>query len=108
MHDEGKLDERYVEEAVEAGRRDIVIESLALLTRAGRPVIEKIFYSRSAKALTALAWKAGLTMRTSFKIQTMMLKLHADELLPSRAGVAFPLSEDEMRWHLSYFGFEKS
>jgi uncharacterized protein (DUF2336 family) len=105
--DKGKLDEHYVEEAVEAGRRDIVIESLALLTHAERPAIEKIFSSRSAKALTALAWKAGLTMRISFKIQTMLLKLHADELLPARAGVSFPLGEDEMRWHLSYFGFEK-
>jgi hypothetical protein len=46
-------------------------------------------------------------MRTSFKIQTMLLKLHADELLPARSGVAFPLSEEEMRWHLSYFGFGK-
>ena len=106
--DTGKLGEHYVEEAVEAGRRDIVIEALALLTHAERPVIEKILFSRSAKALTALAWKAGLTMRISFKIQTMLLKLHADELLPARAGVAFPLSEDEMRWHLSYFGFGKN
>jgi uncharacterized protein (DUF2336 family) len=107
VRDEGKLNERYVEEAVEAGRKDVVIEALALLAQAERPVIEKIFFSRSAKTLTALAWKAGLTMRTSFKIQTMLLKLHADELLPARSGVAFPLSEEEMRWHLSYFGFGK-
>jgi len=106
--DKGKLDERYVEDAVEAGRRDIVIESLVVLAHAERAVIEKIFFSRSAKALTALAWKAGLTMRISFKIQTMLLKLHADELLPARSGVAFPMTEDEMRWHLSYFGFAKN
>jgi hypothetical protein len=47
-------------------------------------------------------------MRISFKIKRMLLKLHADELLPARSGVAFPLSEDEMRWHLSYFGFAKN
>jgi hypothetical protein len=47
-------------------------------------------------------------MRISFKIQTMVVKLPADELLPARAGVAFPLSEDEMRWHLSYFGLTES
>ena len=58
--DRGALDERYVEEAVEAGQRDTVIESLALLAQAPRPTIEKIFSSRSAKAITALAWKAGL------------------------------------------------
>jgi uncharacterized protein (DUF2336 family) len=105
VRDRGSLDERYVEESVEAGQRDVVIEGLALLANAPRPVIERIFSSRSSKAITALAWKAGLAMRISFKIQTMLLKLHADELLPARAGVAFPLSEEEMRWHLSYFGF---
>ncbi len=103
----GALDEHYVEEAVESAQRDIVIEALALLSNSQRSVIERIFSSRSSKAITALAWKAGLTMRIGFKIQTMLLKLPADELLPARAGVAFPLSEEEMRWHLSYFGFPK-
>ena len=108
VRDRGELDERYVEEAVEAGQRDIVIESLALLACAPRRIIEKIFSSRSAKAITALTWKAGLAMRIAFKIQTMLLKLHVDELLPARAGVAFPLTEEEMRWHLSYFEFPNS
>jgi uncharacterized protein (DUF2336 family) len=101
----GTLDERYVEEAVEAGKRDMAIECLSVLAQAPRPVIERILASRSGKAITALAWQAGLTMRIAFKIQTMLVKLHGNELLPARAGVAFPLTEDEMRWHLSYFGF---
>ena len=103
--DAGKLDEIYVEEAVEAGQREVVIEALAVLSNASRAVVEKVFSSRSAKAITSLVWKAGLSMRIAFKIQTMLLKMHADELLPARAGVAFPLTEDEMAWHLSYFGF---
>jgi len=103
----GTLNESYVEEAVEAGRRDVVIEALAVLTEAERPMIEKIFSARSAKAVTALVWKAGLPMRIAFKTQTMVLKLPHDELLPARAGVSFPLGEDEMRWHLSYFWFGK-
>jgi uncharacterized protein (DUF2336 family) len=108
VRERGALDERYVEEAVEAGQRDVAIEALALLAQAPRPIIEKIFSSRSAKAITALTWKARLPMRIAFKIQTMLLKLHADELLPARAGVAFPLTEEEMRWHLSYFEFPNS
>lgn len=105
--DRGALDEHYVEEAIESGKRDVVIEALSLLAHGQRPMIEKILSSRSAKAITALVWKAGLNMRTGFKIQTLLLKLHADELLPARAGVAFPLSEEEMAWHLSYFGFSQ-
>jgi uncharacterized protein (DUF2336 family) len=105
--DSGALNERYIEEAAETGQREIVIESIAHLAHAPRSAIEKIFSSRSSKAVTAVVWKAGLSMRISFKIQTTLLKLHADELLPARSGLAFPLSEDEMRWHLSYFGFAK-
>jgi hypothetical protein len=75
------------------------------LSNASRAVVEKVLSSRSAKAITSLVWKAGLSMRIAFKMQTMLLKMHADELLPARAGIGFPLSEDEMVWHLSYFGF---
>ncbi len=107
-HHNGTLDERYVEDAVETGNRDALIECFSLLAEAPRPIIEKIFSSRSAKAITALAWRSDLSMRIAFKIQTMVVKLPADELLPARAGVAFPLSEDEMRWHLSYFGLTES
>jgi len=27
-------------------------------------------------------------------------------LLPARGGVHFPLTDEEMRWHLSYFGLD--
>ena len=103
--DSGALNETFVEGAVEAGNRDLVIESLALLANAPRPVIDKIITARSAKAITALTWHAGLSMRVAFKIQTQIVKLKGGELLPARSGVAYPLGEEEMRWHLSYFGF---
>jgi uncharacterized protein (DUF2336 family) len=106
--EQGLLDEHYVESAIEANDRERVMECLAVLVRVPRATIEKIFVSRSSKAITALIWKAGLSMRIGFKVQTLLLKLHADELLPARAGVGFPLSEKEMRWHLSYFGFAES
>ncbi len=101
----GQLDEAFVEAAVESGNRELVIESLALLAKAPRPVIEKIIAARSAKAITALVWHAGLSMRVAFKIQMLTVKLKGGELLPARSGVAYPLAEAEMRWHLSYFGF---
>jgi hypothetical protein len=93
-----------VEDAIEVGNREGVFEALALLAGVKRNAVDRIVASRNAKAVTALAWKAGASMRTAFKIQTLALKLPADELLPARAGVEFPLSEEEMRWHLSYFG----
>src|SRR5215471_3564802 len=103
-HERGELTENYVEEVVEASRRDVTLECLAIRVGIPRSTVEKIFSSRSAKAITALVWKAGLPMRIAFKIQSLIVKLHADELLPARAGVSFPLTDEEMAWHLSYFG----
>ena len=103
----GQLTEDYVERAALSGQREIVLESIAVLVPAQRATVDKVFASRSGKAITALCWKAGLSMRVTFKIQTAIAKLRADELLPARAGVAYPLTETEMEWHLSYFGLVK-
>jgi len=102
----GQLDDTYVIEAAEDGRREIVIAALALLGDVPSDMVHRILRSGLAKPATALVWRAGLSMRVAFKIQTFLLHLPARELLPAREGVHFPLSEEEMRWHLSYFGVD--
>lgn len=99
----GKLDEGFVDAAANSGQRDTVILALAALGNVPEATVRKIFASRSAKAVTALVWHAKLSMRIAFKVQSFVLKLTAGELLPARAGVHFPMTEDEMRWHLGYF-----
>ena len=99
----GKLDEAFVEQAANAGQREAVALALAELAKVPEATVRKILASRSAKPLTALVWHARLSMRLAFKIQSFVMKLSAGELLPARAGVHFPMTEDEMRWHLGYF-----
>jgi len=103
LHRAGKLTDSFVEKAVESGKRETVIAALAILARTTPDCVRRIFQAASAKPATALVWRAGLSMRIAFKVQSLLLRLHADELLPARDGVRFPLSEDEMTWHLSYF-----
>ena len=43
-------------------------------------------------------------MRVAFKIQAFVMRLPPNECLAARNGRDFPLSEDEMRWQLGYFG----
>ncbi|MEI9995896.1 MAG: DUF2336 domain-containing protein [Rhizomicrobium sp.] len=100
----GRLDDAFVEAAANAGQRETVTLALATLARVPEATARKIVASRSAKPVTALVWHAGLSMRVAFKIQSFVMKLGAGELLPARAGVHFPMTEDEMRWHLEYFG----
>ncbi|HEX2594622.1 MAG TPA: DUF2336 domain-containing protein [Rhizomicrobium sp.] len=103
---EGRLDDAFVEDAVMAGRREAVIVALGHLARIPEDTSRRIMQSGSAKAVTSLIWRAGLSMRIAFKVQTFLMRLPTGELLPARGGVHFPLTEEEMRWHLSYFGIK--
>jgi uncharacterized protein (DUF2336 family) len=104
LHKKGKLDDAFVERAVEDGARQSVVASLALLSGISAETAGRILDSGSAKPIVSLVWRAGLSVRVAFKIQTSLLRLPAGELLPARDGVRFPLTEDQMRWHLNYFG----
>jgi uncharacterized protein (DUF2336 family) len=99
----GNLTDNCMEAAAEAGRREFIVAALAKLGRISAETVRRILDSGTAKPLTSLVWRAGLSMRTAFKIQTFVMRLPAGELLPARGGVGFPLSESEMRWHLDYF-----
>lgn len=100
----GRLDEVFVESAAEAGKREAIVLSLSKLAAVPEQTVRRMLMTRSAKPVTALVWRSGLSMRAAFKIQRFVMRLPADELLPARNGVRFPLAEDEMRWHLGYFG----
>jgi len=99
-----KLNDEFVEAAAEAGKREVVTLALARLANIPEETARRIIDAKSAKPATALVWQAGLSMRTAFKIQSFVLKLPARDLMPARDGVDFPMGENEMRWHLSYFG----
>jgi uncharacterized protein (DUF2336 family) len=100
----GALDNAFVESAADAGQREVVILALGELTKIPVETVRRILATPTAKPVTALVWRAGLGMRAAFKIQTSVMRLPARELLAAREGVHFPLGEDEMRWHLAYFG----
>jgi uncharacterized protein (DUF2336 family) len=100
---EGRLDGLFVEQAAQSGQREIVVMALATLANVTEQTARKILSSGSAKPLIALVWHAHLSMRVAFKIQTYIMKLPARDILPARGGIGFPLSKEEMRWHLNYF-----
>lgn len=100
---EGRLDGLFVEQAALAGRREQVVLALAQLAHVTDQTVRRILDSGSAKPIVALVWHAHLSMRVAFKIQTLLLKLPARDVVPARGGVGFPMTKEEMRWHLNYF-----
>jgi uncharacterized protein (DUF2336 family) len=100
------LDDEFFDEAAMQGQRETIVLGLASLAKVRKEDVRKILDSGSARPLTALVWRAKLSMRTAFKIQTLIMKLKGSEVLPARRGVDFPMGDDEMLWHLAYFNIK--
>jgi uncharacterized protein (DUF2336 family) len=100
---EGRLDGAFVEQVAQAGQRETVVLALAQLANVSEQTVKKMLSAGSAKPIVALVWHTHLSMRVAFKIQTFVMKLPTREILPARGGVGFPLTKEEMRWHLNYF-----
>jgi hypothetical protein len=100
---EGRLDGAFVEHAAQSGQREVVVMALAQLADISEQTVKKILTAGGAKPLVALVWHTHLSMRVAFKIQTFIMKLPTRDVLPARGGIGFPLSKEEMRWHLNYF-----
>jgi uncharacterized protein (DUF2336 family) len=104
MKVEGKLDEDAVFEAMGDGRRAIVKAALTALSGIGEAAVDKIMSSHSAKGIVALVWKAGLSPRLASQLQMRMGGIPPRQVLSARGGEGWPLSPEDMTWHLEFFG----
>ncbi len=101
--DAGCLDDADITAAASANRGEFVIEALALKSKVPELLVRRIMDARSGKAITALAWKAGLSMRTALEVQKTVGHVSRPDLVLARNGTDYPMDAEEMRWHLQYF-----
>ena len=98
------LDDEAMDQAIQSGRNDFVLEALALRSEVAPDLVRKIIKSSSAKAITSLAWKANLSMRTAIQVQSRVARIPPKKLLNARHGTDFPMSPEEMVEHLRKAG----
>lgn len=99
---DGGLSEEDLAQAVAAGRRAKVIATLASMTGYKEPIVHSILNSGSAKAVTSLAWKAGLSMSFAEQLQLRLAYIAERDSLRAEYG-GYPLSEEDMVWQLGMF-----
>ena len=103
LHGSGGLGDEELSRALGAGDRDLIRHGLAL--RADLPIamVDHILSAHSAKGVTALAWKAGCSMRLATQLQLRLGGIAPSQALNPRSGTDYPLSSDEMTWQLDFF-----
>jgi len=103
LYDEGNLEPAMVESALKAGQTEHAIAALSALSNLSVRTVEKIVAAGSAKGLVALSWKADMSPASSVTVQQRLGRIQPGNVLKPNDG-AFPLTNDEMEWHLEFFG----
>jgi uncharacterized protein (DUF2336 family) len=96
--------EEAITAAIGAGRQDAVAAALARDSKLPASVVSAILASKSAKAVTALAWRAKLSMRQALQLQLRIAHIPPTAALNPRGGTDYPLTPAEMEWQLGLFG----
>jgi uncharacterized protein (DUF2336 family) len=99
----GMLDDKFVIEQIEANRRELLVQCMAVMGDLQSDIIRQIIHSKSGRAVAALAWKCGLQMRTAYELQTKFALVPNAQLLSGKDGNKYPIDANELEWHLSYF-----
>jgi uncharacterized protein (DUF2336 family) len=96
--------EEAIAAAIGAGKREAIAAALARDSKLPASVVSAILASKSAKAVTALAWRAKLPMRQALQLQLRIAHIPPTAALNPRGGTDYPLTPSEMEWQLGLFG----
>ena len=102
LNAQGLLNEEAVMDQL-GGDIQFVIAALSLRARIAPAVVQKILSAHSAKALIALAWKSGFSMRLATQLQLRVARLPPKARINAAVGGSFPLSDAEMLWQIEFF-----
>ena len=96
----GALNEATLIDAARAGDLRRVAAVLAVASGLTLAAVDRAAAQRHARALVALAWNAGFSMRAGLVAQVALGRLGPGALIPAGPGGGFPMTTDEMQWQL--------
>jgi hypothetical protein len=102
LRDTGQLTDQMFIEVAKRGDAGLLGAMLALKAGVAAEVVDRAIALRSPKGLIALAWRAGLSMQVAQALQIVLARLPPDQVIASRPGAGFPMSQAEMRWQLEF------
>lgn len=99
----GCVDDAYLGDLIDHRQTRLVIHLLAEIAEVPLEVADKIIESDSPKAVIALVWKAGFSMRSALRVQYDVAHIRQADVIHPKDGTDYPLSQGEISWHLSYY-----
>lgn len=101
--DAGLLDERRLAKQLEQGETDYVKAALIELSGLPSKTVNQMMGTRTAKAMVAIAWKAGFSMDLAVRLQRDFAKIDNADMLRAKPDGGFPLTEADLDWFVESF-----
>ncbi len=98
--------EEAMSAAITGGKQEAVAAALARDAKLPAAPVSRILAAKSSKAVTALAWRAKLSMRQALQLQLRIAHIPPTSALNPRGGTDYPLTPAEMEWQLGRFGVQ--
>ncbi len=89
----GMLDDEFIVENIDRRRRPIVLAALAEMAFLDLKPVKRVIESKDSKAITALAHRAGLRMRTAMDLQSKLAIVPGPQILNAKDGLDYPFSD---------------
>ena len=103
MFEAGTLDEAAIKNALSNDDNAFVRHGLGLMARVPLDTAAMMLNSGNGKTVTALAWKAGLTMDLAVTLQKGLCRIKSDKIAGPGEDGGYPMSEDDIEWYTEHF-----
>jgi len=97
-----KLDGNVIGKALKAGDYSFVLASLIVRAELDEAVVKRMFVEKSARGITAAAWKAGLSAKMAAQIQQRMGRKAPADVVMAEVD-EYSMSEDDLQFQIDFF-----
>ncbi|MEM9879240.1 MAG: DUF2336 domain-containing protein, partial [Pseudomonadota bacterium] len=101
LYAQGQIDDALIRTYVKDNKRGLITHCLAICADISAKDAASALTSKSGKLITALAWKAGLSMRTAVTLQRSIALMNARDVVYAKDGFDYPFEEKDMDWQLA-------
>jgi hypothetical protein len=65
--------------------------------------VNQMLGTKTAKAMLAISWKAGLSMKMAVRLQLELAKVNRNDVMRAGADGGYPMSEADLDWYVESF-----
>ncbi|MDA7569358.1 DUF2336 domain-containing protein [Emcibacteraceae bacterium] len=103
LYERGVIDDEFIQNAIKNKQRELVIQALILMSKLPDQSVRTMITKKKGNLVVALAWKAGLSMRTALQMQSDLAHVPPTEFINAKNGVDYPFSNQQLEYDIALF-----